>query len=103
MSGNGAQLPSAARQRAPEVFDIRALGKDAEWHEEGWCFGKNSDVMFPESNQGQKQAAKVCQLSCPVQTSCLDYALSADERWGVWGGTTERERERLRKRKAAPK
>lgn len=100
MSGTGAQLPSAARQkRNPEALDIRTLGRGADWHEDGWCFGQNDDVMFPESNAGQKQAAKVCELKCDVQTQCLDYALRADERFGVWGGTTERERERIRKRK----
>ncbi|ONK24265.1 hypothetical protein BLX87_06150, partial [Bacillus sp. VT-16-64] len=34
---------------------------------------------------------------CPVSTACLDYALAKDERFGIWGGMSERERRRLRR------
>ena len=52
--------------------------------------------MFPETNREQREAAQLCLLACPVREPCLSYALRADERWGVWGGTTERERDKLR-------
>lgn len=81
----------------PDPKARRALSKDAEWKELGACYGLNDDAMFPESNRGQREAAQLCSLRCGVQTQCLEYALLADERWGVWGGTTERERERLRR------
>ena len=54
------------------------------------------DAMFPESNAAQREAAQLCSLVCPVQAECLQAALDNDERYGVWGGTTERERQRIR-------
>jgi WhiB family redox-sensing transcriptional regulator len=78
--------------------EVRELNATAEWKERGACYGLNDDQMFPEKAREQREAAGLCQLVCEVQTTCLQYALDADERWGVWGGTTERERERHRKR-----
>lgn len=46
-------------------------------------------------------ARRLCQ-SCPVQAECLDYALTAGEDEGIWGGCTEREREALRRRLKLP-
>lgn len=43
------------------------------------------------------EARSVCG-PCPVRSDCLEYALIADERWGVWGGLTAPERERIRRR-----
>lgn len=86
----------AAEERA-EAHRVRSEHKTAEWKEGKPCL-EYPEEFFAESNRAQRQAAQVCHLSCPVQDTCLDYALRADERWGVWGGTTEREREKLRKR-----
>jgi WhiB family redox-sensing transcriptional regulator len=41
----------------------------------------------------------VC-LSCEVRSECLEYALAHDERFGIWGGLSERERRRLKRRSA---
>ena len=47
---------------------------------------------------GSTRAAKrICQ-TCTVQTECLEYALANDERFGIWGGLSERERRRLKRR-----
>jgi hypothetical protein len=40
-------------------------------------------------------AAKLC-FQCPVQAECLAWALARDE-WGTWGGTSQRDRNALRK------
>jgi WhiB family redox-sensing transcriptional regulator len=45
------------------------------------------------------QAKRVC-LSCEVRQECLEYALAHDERFGIWGGLSERERRRLKRRPA---
>jgi len=95
MAAQGSR-PQASR--SPRAAELRLLDAAAEWKERGACHGRNDDAMFPDSNREQKVAAQFCQLRCEVQTECLSYALEADERWGVWGGTTERERERLRRR-----
>lgn len=55
-------------------------------------------LMFPGrgDNAGVDAARAVC-ARCPVRVDCLEYALDNDEHYGVWGGTSERERRRMRK------
>ncbi|MDU5308733.1 MAG: WhiB family transcriptional regulator, partial [Varibaculum cambriense] len=43
-----------------------------------------------------REAKAVCEL-CEVRDECLSYALENDERFGIWGGLSERERRRLRR------
>lgn len=44
----------------------------------------------PKDEEGARELCR----RCPVQPECLDYALAADERYGVWGATTPEERRR---------
>jgi hypothetical protein len=44
-----------------------------------------------------REAKKIC-TGCEVKAQCLEYALANDERFGIWGGLSERERRRLRRR-----
>ena len=44
-----------------------------------------------------REAKKIC-TGCEVKAECLEYALANDERFGIWGGLSERERRRLRRR-----
>jgi len=55
------------------------------------------EAFFPEKGGSTREAKKVC-LSCSVRDDCLEYALGHDERFGIWGGLSERERRRLKKR-----
>ena len=50
----------------------------------------------PEKGGSTREAKAVCQ-SCEVRQQCLEYALANDERFGIWGGLSERERRRLRR------
>jgi hypothetical protein len=50
---------------------------------------------FPEKGGSTASAKKVC-FSCEVRQTCLEYALEHDERFGIWGGLSERQRRRLR-------
>jgi WhiB family redox-sensing transcriptional regulator len=52
------------------------------------------DVFFPENGGSTADAKRICRR-CPVRTACLDYALSNDERFGVWGGLSEQERRKI--------
>ena len=61
------------------------------------CRDKDGDVFFPESKAAEQTALSIC-ATCPVQAECLDYALEADIRFGVWGGMTEKQRRRLVRR-----
>jgi WhiB family redox-sensing transcriptional regulator len=53
------------------------------------------DMFFPERGEYVDAAKAVCS-HCPVRQTCLEYAISTNERWGIWGGTSERERRPLR-------
>ncbi len=65
----------------------------------------HDSLFFSERSNGEVQRAKrICNgdpltgiKPCPVRTACLDYALTQGERFGVWGGCSERERRRLQK------
>jgi len=63
------------------------------------CIGEPVDWWFPKPNASTRAAKAVCR-GCPVRQQCLDHALEHDERFGVWGGLTEKERSRLRRRRA---
>jgi WhiB family redox-sensing transcriptional regulator len=58
------------------------------------CAQTDPEVFFPEKGGSVREAKAVC-AGCPVRTPCLEYALAHDERFGVWGGLSERERRRL--------
>lgn len=60
----------------------------------------NPDAFFPKKGDSGREAKKVC-ARCLVSDECAQYALDRDERHGIWGGLTERERRRLKKRPAA--
>jgi WhiB family redox-sensing transcriptional regulator len=71
------------------------LIKPEPWMAEGLCGQTDPEMFFPEKGGSTKNAKKVCQ-ACPVRAECLDYALAGDQRFGIWGGLSERERRRLR-------
>ncbi len=73
--------------------DEGALG----WQSRALCAQTDPEAFFPEKGGSTREAKKVCQ-SCDVRSECLDYALANDERFGIWGGLSERERRRLKKR-----
>lgn len=67
-----------------------------EWQERALCAQTDPEAFFPEKGGSTREAKKVC-LSCDVRADCLEYALAHDERFGIWGGLSERERLRLKK------
>jgi WhiB family transcriptional regulator, redox-sensing transcriptional regulator len=67
------------------------------WYERAACLDKDADCFFPEKGGSTRAAKKICQ-TCTVQAECLEYALANDERFGIWGGLSERERRRLKRR-----
>ncbi len=67
------------------------------WQERALCAQTDPEAFFPEKGGSTREAKKVC-LSCDVRGECLEYALSNDERFGIWGGLSERERRKLKKR-----
>lgn len=70
---------------------------EPEWQERALCAQTDPEAFFPEKGGSTREAKKVC-LVCEVRSECLEYALANDERFGIWGGMSERERRKLRKR-----
>ena len=70
-----------------------------DWRDEGLCAQTDPEAFYPEKGHSPKPAKKVC-ADCPVQALCLEYALAHDERYGVWGGLSERERRELKTKTA---
>jgi WhiB family redox-sensing transcriptional regulator len=79
-----------ARSRQPVDFD----GIPALLAREGLCLGADPDMFFDEEREAE--AVAVCQ-GCPVIRECLTHAMRYEE-YGVWGGTTPKERRKERKR-----
>ena len=72
-------------------------GEDGGWQDRGLCAQTDPEAFFPEKGGSTREAKKVC-LTCDVRQECLEYALANDERFGIWGGLSERERRKLKKR-----
>ena len=70
---------------------------EGEWAERALCAQTDPEAFFPEKGGSTREAKKVC-LGCDVRSECLEYALANDERFGIWGGLSERERRKLKKR-----
>lgn len=71
----------------------------AEWMHDGLCAQTDPDAFYPNNGQPTAPAKRVC-VGCPVTGDCLAYALAHNERFGVWGGTSERQRRAMRRRTA---
>lgn len=67
------------------------------WQTDSLCAQTDPEAFFPEKGGSTRDAKKIC-TSCEVRNQCLEYALQNDERFGIWGGLSERERRKLRKR-----
>lgn len=86
------------------ILNDQRANADVSWQTQAACIGMDPDLFFPTPLQGVftgKQAVEVCNI-CPVRDSCLDYAIDQGERYGIWGGMSERQRvtETRRRRKA---
>jgi WhiB family redox-sensing transcriptional regulator len=86
---------------------MSAIGTATNWRSAGACLSADPDLFFPISSTGpaerQIARAKMICAGCSVQRECLEFALSHNQIYGIWGGTTaeDRQRERRRKRRAA--
>jgi WhiB family redox-sensing transcriptional regulator len=77
---------------------IRRVGRvSLEWQLLAICRGVDPDLFYPDKGQSPEPAKRVC-MKCEVRDSCLEFAMVTGERFGVWGGLSARERNKLRKR-----
>ena len=72
--------------------------RDMTWRAKAACRDLDTDIFFPDAEDDVAPALEVC-ASCPVREACLEFALSTRQHDGVWGGTTEAERKRIRRRR----
>jgi WhiB family transcriptional regulator, redox-sensing transcriptional regulator len=96
LAGSSAHLAAAEGSLAQQLRASRP-GGDGSWMDEALCAETDPEAFFPERGGSTREAKRVCN-GCPVRAECLEYALTNDERFGVWGGLSERERRRLRRR-----
>lgn len=66
------------------------------WQSKARCNEVDPEIFFPERGGSSKAARNVCN-ECEVRLECLRYALANREQFGIWGGTSERERRKLRR------
>lgn len=66
------------------------------WRDRALCAQTGADFFFPEPGSSVREAKRICGM-CEMRSACLEYALENDERFGVWGGLSERERRSLRR------
>ena len=81
----------------PGVRKASADDDALAWQTDSLCAQTDPEAFFPEKGGSTRDAKKICS-SCEVRAHCLEYALENDERFGIWGGLSERERRKLRKR-----
>ncbi|QGK71297.1 WhiB family transcriptional regulator [Allosaccharopolyspora coralli] len=77
--------------------DLFATDDEQEWQERALCAQTDPEAFFPEKGGSTREAKRICQ-GCEVKSECLEYALEHDERFGIWGGLSERERRKLKRR-----
>ncbi len=78
-----------------------------EWQEQAACrsydnilfFGIDEGESELERQQREGEAKSVCAV-CPVKDPCLEYAIETNQRYGIWGGATDKERSALKRRRA---
>ena len=83
------------------LVDLGVSGLFVEDEEESWqdralCAQTDPEAFFPEKGGSTREAKKIC-TGCEVKSECLEYALANDERFGIWGGLSERERRRIKR------
>ncbi len=69
---------------------------ETPWRKEANCRGLDPDLFYPERGVSTREAKEVCR-GCVVREECLEFALANGEKFGIWGGKSERERRRIRK------
>jgi WhiB family redox-sensing transcriptional regulator len=83
---------------------MRLAWQQDDWQSQGACLHADPDVFFPISFGGasatQIRTARAICSGCPVRSECIDFALEHREIQGIWGGTTDDERKKLRRARA---
>jgi WhiB family transcriptional regulator, redox-sensing transcriptional regulator len=79
-----------------DAFELASATTDDQWQERALCAQTDPEAFFPEKGGSTREAKRIC-MGCEVRNACLEYALAHDERFGIWGGLSERERRRFKR------
>jgi WhiB family transcriptional regulator, redox-sensing transcriptional regulator len=97
----GAAGPVLGHEPAPlderavrRIFAVAAT--ELSWQDRALCAQTDPEAFFPEKGGSTREAKKVCR-GCDVRAECLEYALETDQRFGIWGALSERERRQLKR------
>lgn len=71
-----------------------------DWMDLARCAEVDFSIFFPEKGESTAPAKFVCR-GCEVRAECLEYALERQIWFGVWGGMSVRQRERLTGKRGA--
>lgn len=74
------------------------LVEPRSWVDRAACAGMDTELFFPARGESTAEAKAVCR-GCPVRAECLDDAVERGEKFGIWGGASKRERDRLRRQR----
>ncbi len=77
-------------------IELLQAAPERTWQRQANCMGVDPDLFFPERGASTREAKEVCR-GCVVREECLEYALTNSEKFGIWGGLSERERRRIRR------
>lgn len=80
------------------LADLAELVPNEPWRARAYCLSADPDIFAPETTQDAADAKKICGR-CPVAAECLEAALALPqyEDAGIWGGTSPRDRARIRR------
>ena len=79
------------------LIDALAIG-ELSWQDYANCRGADADLFFPERGASTRKAKAICN-ACEVREECLSFAINNGEKFGIWGGMSERERRRVRRQR----
>ena len=90
-----------APRRVPATLLVALAGDAPQWQDRALCAQTDPEAFFPEKGGSTREAKQIC-TGCEVRAECLEDALGQDERFGIWGGLSERERRRLKRSAGLP-
>ena len=76
-------------------LDADEINNRFAWQAHANCRGADPDLFFPRRGASNRKAKAMC-AACVVREQCLEFAISEGERFGLWGGLSERQRRKIR-------
>ena len=89
-------VDDSAEEPWHELWGLFRPDGDVSWQHKALCAQTDPEAFFPEKGGSTRDAKRVC-AKCEVREQCLKWAIDHDERFGIWGGMSERERRRYKR------